>query len=780
MEPSNRVPKIALFWESYGPYHYARLNAVRKLLGDDRVIGIEISPLTTTYAWSTRASARASIISLLSDRPAEQVAARVVYNRLRQVLDSHKVETVFIPSYWPLSSFVALLAAKRLGLRTVMMNDSHMLTGQNSCISRWVKSLLVSKFNAAFVAGTVHRRFFRQLGMPNEKIVEGYDTVDNAYFAAKSAEVRANPNPWRQLFALPDHYILSLGRLVKKKNLELVIEAFAVARADGKLAGQHLVFVGDGPEKEKLVGLCQRRNLRVIDHGKVRSPTEQLSSSIAAQAVVHFYAFAQIDYTPTFYALASCFVLASHADEWGLVVNEAMASGCPVVVSRNVGCASDLVIPGQTGYRFGPKNLDELVFRLDTICKDEVGARRLGFGAQEHIKNWSNERFAANARDAAILAADMAGLPVAGEPAREAYVTIFQTCFPDYREVLFSQLDREFEGCFRLVCGRTYFTTGISMCKGYNEWQDFVDNRFLWFRNLLWQRGAVRHAGTSDIVVLELNPRILTNWLILINRRLIGAPTLLWGHIWARKGRSAITNGIRLAMMSLASGIISYTRTQAEELKPFLKGKSISVAPNSLVSRSQCRPRSHGLGSAMNIVYSGRLIPEKKPALLVEGFLLAARALPLGVSLIVIGDGPEAASLRTRAIGSIHSSRIKFFGHIYDEKTLEEVYGGCFCSVSPGYVGLNVVQSFAYGIPMVIGDQERHSPEIEVCQDQFNSIRFRSNDPESLASALRSMWEHRAEWFEKRFDIAGYIEQNYSAECMAEGFIDATSRALNR
>ena len=72
-------------------------------------------------------------------------------------------------------------------------------------------------------------------------------------------------------------------------------------------------------------------------------PIEQTDDSAAQRGAVYFYGFRQIEENPVFYALAEAFVLPSLKEEWGLVVNEAMAAGLPVIVSRTAGCAEDLV-----------------------------------------------------------------------------------------------------------------------------------------------------------------------------------------------------------------------------------------------------------------------------------------------------------------------------------------------------------------------------------------------------------------------------------------------------
>ena len=68
------------------------------------------------------------------------------------------------------------------------------------------------------------------------------------------------------------------------------------------------------------------------------------------------------------YAAADCLVLPSDIESWGLVVNEAMATGLPAVVADRVGCAPDLIVPGETGEIAGRGDVDDLGARAASAC----------------------------------------------------------------------------------------------------------------------------------------------------------------------------------------------------------------------------------------------------------------------------------------------------------------------------------------------------------------------------------------------------------------------------
>jgi glycosyltransferase involved in cell wall biosynthesis len=206
-------------------------------------------------------------------------------------------------------------------------------------------------YDAAFVGGSVHRDYLKKLGMPEHRIWQPYDVVDNEHFAEIADEARVNPERWRRELDLPKHYFLYVGRFSPEKNLLGLLRAYALysEKCD---AAWPLVMVGDGPQRSEL---------------------ERVVSS-AGHDRVFLRPFQQIRTLPIYYALASCFILASTVDPWGLVVNEAMACGLPVLVSRLCGAGFDLIEEGQNGFRFDPNEagtLAELLARMSSLENSE-------------------------------------------------------------------------------------------------------------------------------------------------------------------------------------------------------------------------------------------------------------------------------------------------------------------------------------------------------------------------------------------------------------------------
>ncbi len=764
-----RIPRIALFWQCYGPYHLARFQSLKEAAkGRFELVAVEVSEISSTYAWRRDASTSDQVQALYPGKVAEQVGLWASYLAMKRWLKQQLVDVLFVPSYWPGYALGAALAARRSGVAVVIMTDSHHASGVNNELAVAVKTQLLRLADAAFVAGSNHRAFMRSLGLPADRIFDGYDIVDNAYFIRESDAARARVDEWRAKLVLPRKYLLSLGRLVAKKNLETVIHAYARLVAASAHQGHSLVIVGSGSERERLIALARHYGLPVR-----LTPDDRLADEQGGEVLL--YPFAQVETTPVFYALATAFILASRTDEWGLVVNEAMACGLPVVVSRNVGAAPDLVRPGENGYRFYADNPEELALCLERLCKREELAAKFGAQARIDIGDWAADRFTRGA----LGAAEAAMRPWSGrlsanrddEPLRD--VRLLQTCLPDYRVAVFAEAASRLPGEFRLYSGPDYFTADVRVSEDCHDWRSPIYNRFLLGRRLLWQPKALSTMLIPDVAIMELNPRILSSWAILALRAAFGAPTILWGHAWARQGARSHMNIIRILMMRMATTVVTYTATQRQMLMPMLQGKPIFTAPNSLVSAKNCDPVSAPVEELCRVIYVGRLNTSKKVSLLIDGFARALNRLPARVELCVVGDGQERASLNSQVAELGLSHRVRFLGHISSHEILRELYAEAFCSVSPGYVGLSCIQSFSFGVPLLVADKEPHAPEIEACENGRNTAFFCAGDADDLAAKLVCFWQERALWLQRRSEISRDIAENYSLERMVTGLVSA-------
>jgi glycosyltransferase involved in cell wall biosynthesis len=352
-------------------------------------------------------------------------------------------------------------------------------------------------------------------------------------------------------------------------------------------------------------------------------------------------------------------------------------------------------------------------------------------------------------------------------------VVLLQTALPDYRRAVMRILSSELGRNFVAFCGESLSPVAEYEVKTALHGQPFVKavrNHFLLGSRFWFQTGCFWTCAKAKVAILELNPRILSVWLLLLIRRTGGRRTTVWGHAWPRRGRGANTT-LRDLMARLAGNVLTYTASDGADFKARLPRCNVYVAPNSLYQEQEIYA-ARCAGPQMSFIYVGRLVPSKKPQLLVRAFLRAMPDLPSEVRLVIVGDGPERQSLE-RIRDEAACGRIDILGQIDDVERLRQLYAPAIAAVSPGYAGLSVIQSFCFGVPILIARDEPHAPEIEAAKEGLNALFFSSDDADELAALLVKMARDRDHWLARRDEIAAFCRSSYSAEKMAAGFLAA-------
>ena len=385
-----RNPAVAVVFHHIGPYHHARLNAASDRLS---VTGIEWSAKGYDAWGPAESAARYQKLSLFPQATEKDPGNVELQRAFRSALERVKPDVVAVNGWNNFGSLIAANCCLRRGIPMIVMSES---SRQDEARTSWkeaIKRRIAGLYSAALVGGQRHVEYLADLGMPRERIFTGYNVVDNHYFRQKTEDVRSQTSKVRQKYALPKNYFLASARFVEKKNLAKLVRAYAEYRRRSNLGNlksdvnhQHsawdLVLLGDGPLKSDLCRL-------IFD--------------LRLQAYVHLPGFKPYDELPIYYALANAFVHASTSEQWGLVVNEAIASGLPVVVSNRCGCAPELV--NGNGFTFDPASEDELATRLlEMASLSDQERKQLADESHRIAANFAPERFGEGLERAATVA----------------------------------------------------------------------------------------------------------------------------------------------------------------------------------------------------------------------------------------------------------------------------------------------------------------------------------------------------------------------------------------
>ncbi len=222
-------------------------------------------------------------------------------------------EYLIVYGYNQLSQWLAFAHACRRRVPFALRSDSNALldtrTDWKSNLRRRVVRSIVARAHAVLPVGSMNRLFWENLGANERQIFMAPYAVDNTTIARFASHAERDPlGPVRLIY---------VGRLLPRKGVDVLLSAF---NSLVEVEDVRLTIVGDGPERTNLINMqTPAARSRTIWKGKLPNP--QAMESLGE---------------------SDLFVLPSRYEPWGLVVNEAMAAGLPVIAHRHVGAAIDL------------------------------------------------------------------------------------------------------------------------------------------------------------------------------------------------------------------------------------------------------------------------------------------------------------------------------------------------------------------------------------------------------------------------------------------------------
>jgi glycosyltransferase involved in cell wall biosynthesis len=275
------------------------------------------------------------------------------------ILRTARYDALVIGGYGVFAEQAAIAWAKATRTPYLLHSESHHLKPRRRFVRTAKRALLASvvgRAAAGLAVGTLAADYLESYGLQRGRIRIVPNTIDVAAFADDAERARSRDSEVRARLGLPDRYALFVGRLVEGKGVRELLGALELLGA----SAPPLVVAGDGP-------LALEVN--------------------AAPGVTHL-GFQPQERLIELYALATCTVIPSRAETWGVAVNEALACGCPVIVSDAVGAAYDLVRDGENGYVVPANDPQALA---DALAKP----RPPGNPAAGRIREW-NYRFGAD------------------------------------------------------------------------------------------------------------------------------------------------------------------------------------------------------------------------------------------------------------------------------------------------------------------------------------------------------------------------------------------------
>ncbi len=241
-------------------------------------------------------------------------------------------DTVLITGYDSPQYWEALFYTKIFGKKKVLWNGSTLLSARSqNKIVNFLKNYFINSFDTYYTYGTIASEYLESFGVASDKIVTGTNTVDTDYYKIHTSDESKNDGVLKFLY---------VGQLIERKGLTNTIEAFS--KLDQK--DWSLTIVGSGDDEKKL---------------------KEMVRGYGLEEKIIFAGYKQKNEIIDYYSAADVFIMPSYLEVWGLVLNEALASGLFCLSSKYAGATFDLIDNGKNGFIVNPKDVDDLVLNID-------------------------------------------------------------------------------------------------------------------------------------------------------------------------------------------------------------------------------------------------------------------------------------------------------------------------------------------------------------------------------------------------------------------------------
>jgi glycosyltransferase involved in cell wall biosynthesis len=279
------------------------------------------------------------------------------YSGINRVISQYKPDKIIVAGFSPATVKIWLRSFFQ-SMNYVIWSGAWDFPGRlDSWIRKSQRRALIRRASAFVASGSKAKEYLVNMGAPAEKIFIAINTVDTKFFASETKKIRnADKTPGKK-------HLICFGYLVPRKNVSKLIEVI------DELAKTRNDFIfdilGDGDERAKLEKIVAEKKL---------------------DAVIKFHGFIQKNDLPKYLAASSCFLFQTDFDVWGLVVNEAMAAGVPVLSSVNAGATYDLIVNGENGFAVDYNDKNDVVQKINSLLDNSLLMESMRKNAEDFIE----------------------------------------------------------------------------------------------------------------------------------------------------------------------------------------------------------------------------------------------------------------------------------------------------------------------------------------------------------------------------------------------------------
>ncbi len=310
---------------------------------------------------------------LLFDLPLEKVPWYKHIYAIVQVLVDYEYDVIVIPGYIYLFCWAAMAISIIRGKKLILAFDSTEMDNVRKPWKENVKKFFIRRFSSYLCYGTKSKSYLIKLGANHRNIFIRCQATDNQTIFDEYCNSQNNRACNLSKMGLPNMNFIYVGRLIKEKNIITLLAAYGAFKYNNPYGNDWgLIIVGDGPEREMLTGWVADNDIKDVCFVGGKTWKE----------------------VPKYYALSDVFVLPSISEAWGLVVNEAMTCGLPVIVSNKCGAVPDLVHDNENGFTFDPLNIKQLEGLLSYFANNKDFVKKMGKQSRDIISHYTPENAA--------------------------------------------------------------------------------------------------------------------------------------------------------------------------------------------------------------------------------------------------------------------------------------------------------------------------------------------------------------------------------------------------
>jgi glycosyltransferase involved in cell wall biosynthesis len=357
---------------------------IYETLGLSPQINLTVLFCTDSELWGNRLAPESKVINPIKSLNFHHKFLKNYFSLLRKTppkgllnlgiiphLIKNRPDALIIYGYKSHTARIAFITAKLLGI-PIIFRDELDFIDYSTPIAKKLKRLILPKIfeipSAFLCSYTRSKEYYLSLRVPREKLFLHPCAVDNKIFQSQAKRGRGEIKAIKESLKIPENskIILQVGRIEDRKRVLDTAKAYSLLEDKDET---FLFFVGDGNTEDKLKKFAKKNKLKNL----------KIINSINRDQLYKFY------------SIADLFTIPSDYDPSPKSMNEAMNFSLPIITTKNVGTAQDLVKNGKNGFKINVGDIKDFAQKIQEILSNKGLAKKMGEESLRVVSKWSFE-----------------------------------------------------------------------------------------------------------------------------------------------------------------------------------------------------------------------------------------------------------------------------------------------------------------------------------------------------------------------------------------------------